>query len=157
MAGTVNITGSAISVGSNIYTKNSDITINNPLTLTSDAQINSGAGAGNILIVGTVDGAQGLTVSSGTGSTTDIGATTGLTSLNVSGTNVSLNDIGDADTVGVTGVTTVIDSGTTQYTGTTYKANAQTYNAATIRLLQVAPPPSLLLQIISNSRLQILP
>ncbi|NJL30763.1 MAG: S-layer family protein [Phycisphaerales bacterium] len=85
----------AMSLGAWITTTNDNITINAPLTLTDDVELNTGSGAGNIVFGSTIDGTQELTLSAGTGNLTISGAVGGgtvLTSLVVESATTTTTD-----------------------------------------------------------------
>ena len=67
-------------------------TVNGATTLLSDSSITSGNGT---VTLGTLDGAQALTVNAGTGAVSlgDAGATTALTELTITGNSIALNDV----------------------------------------------------------------
>ena len=94
--------------------------------------------AGDITITGTVD-SQGVTpysmnLNAATGGDVTVmgtlGGTTALSALTVFGNDISLFDIGGA-LAGVNGAVSITadNSGSITFTGTTYNANQQTYNA----------------------------
>ena len=83
------VNGPASIAGINLSTNNGNMVFNNALTLSTNAvQLSTGAGAGDLSLLGTVDGAQMLTLDSGTGAVTlggNVGTGTALSSLDVSG------------------------------------------------------------------------
>jgi len=87
-------TGSVV-MGGSLVTTNDLISFASGVTLTADVSMNTGAGAGNIVFSGTVDGAYGLTLTAGTGSISfvdTVGQLTPPTSLTInSATNLTLS------------------------------------------------------------------
>ncbi|MBU2222389.1 MAG: hypothetical protein KJ722_07205, partial [Candidatus Omnitrophica bacterium] len=146
----------ATTLNANIITSGNTITISDNVLLDSNVLLdatNGGASAGAaISITGTVDsvGAEtnSLTLDAdsagGSGDVTisgAIGSTTALSSLTITGNDISLNSIGAA-AAGVTGVTSITasngaDTGSITLSGTTYNANAQTYNALATNTIQL--------------------
>ena len=121
-----------VNIASNITTTNDNITLNNPVILTNNVALNTGAGNGNITFNKTVDGTapsgQNLTLTAGTGNVSVNGAI---------GNNNALKDL----TVNSTGTTafsqtvkaqslTTDAGGTTAINGNVTTTNAQTYGDA---------------------------
>jgi len=134
--GITNITGSLIQLGAAVTSTNSAITFHSPVTLTNAITVTSGNGA--ITFDSTIDGTQTLSLQAGTGDVTTsgaTGATVALSSLDIDGNDISLFSIGGVS-AGVGGATTLTtvnnggDTGSITFTGTTYNANAQTYDAS---------------------------
>ena len=121
-----------VNIASNITTTNDNITLNNPVILTNNVALNTGAGNGNITFNKTVDGTtpsgQSLSLTAGTGNVSVNGAI---------GNNNALKDL----TVNSTGTTafsqtvkaqslTTDAGGTTAINGNVTTTNAQTYGDA---------------------------
>lgn len=117
------------------------ITITGNTILRNNIVINTaadGAGAGaNLLLTGainSINGSQSLTV--GTGTTGGaifggaIGANSPLAALSITGNTLDLTGLGEVSTQGVTGATLVQVAGNLTFTGNTYNAGAQNYDAA---------------------------
>jgi hypothetical protein len=89
--------GGAVSIGANVTTSNANLSFANALTLTAPVTLSTGAGAGNITLSSTVNGAQPLTMIAGTGNITLSGALGGTTRLGAvtftSATNANVTDI----------------------------------------------------------------
>ncbi len=83
------VNGPATVNGVNLTTNDGAMTFNNSLSLATGAvQFSTGVGAGDLSLLGTVDGAQMLTLDSGAGLVVlgdNIGSSSALTGLNVSG------------------------------------------------------------------------
>lgn len=63
IGGTVSITGASINLGAGIFTTNTTVTLNGPVTLTANADID--AGSGTVQIQNTIDGAFDLKIVGG--------------------------------------------------------------------------------------------
>ncbi|WNO07824.1 YDG domain-containing protein [Teredinibacter sp. KSP-S5-2] len=88
------------SLAGDVVTANNGISFATGISLAGDLLMNSGAGAGNIMLSSTVDGGQNLSLTAGTGGVTlgaNVGSSTKLASLNASAANISLNNV---DTTG---------------------------------------------------------
>lgn len=133
---TLSYTGT-VNLGANITTTNSNITITGNLlrTNTNSVTIDSGLGAGNISITGTVNGnlsGRNLTVTAGTGSVTfggTIGGTIALQTLTVSADTITWANLGGASSG--TGTTTLTATTTIAFTGTVYNNGTHSYTAGT--------------------------
>ena len=141
---------STISLGANITTIGTNLSIANTITLTAAAvQLSTGAGPGDVILASAVDGASALTITAGTGTVTvlaSIGAAISLTSLTVSGTAVTLNGIGDAPDNGVsTTISVTATTGAITLFADHYKSGGvQSWTASTaatggVRYLGTAP------------------
>lgn len=134
---TIGETG-AIQLGGNMTTTNSSVTLTGNVTRTNsdNVTINTGVGAGNITITGTINGditGRNLTLTAGTGSVDlqgTIGSVTPLQDLTISGDDISLANLGDA-TLGSTGTTQATATGDINFTGTSYNNGTHLYTAAT--------------------------
>ena len=107
--------GPVIFAGS-VLTNNTTIGFNGPITLAADTTLNSGPGAGNINISGSVDGAQNLTLNGGAGSimtSAPMGANTPLNNLTITQTASASFAAVNAATI-----TQIAGSGTTTLAGT---------------------------------------
>lgn len=91
---TLELQGNLISLGANLTTANQNITLSGPTSLTADVMIDTGAGAGDIVVNGTVNGAQALSLDAGTGNVSlngVVGGTSALTDLDLTGTFLRIN------------------------------------------------------------------
>ncbi|MEW5758155.1 MAG: filamentous hemagglutinin N-terminal domain-containing protein [Candidatus Omnitrophota bacterium] len=107
---TLDTTNGGTSTGATINitgTVDSVLAETNSLTLDST----SGGGSGNVTITGA------------------IGATTALSALTITAKSISLGSIGTAIAEGITGATSVTATTSIAFTGATYTANQQTYDA----------------------------
>lgn len=115
-------------------TTSGSIEIGGPVTLTSDLEIRTAGAVGDdIGIDGTIDGAHAFTLNAGDGDlqlTSPIGATVALDSLTASAASILIDAIGAAGP-GVSGLTSIVGSTSITFTGSTYRANGQTYSAPT--------------------------
>ncbi|MCK5875981.1 MAG: hypothetical protein KAG82_14890, partial [Alcanivoracaceae bacterium] len=110
--GVVAMTGSAgIDLGADVTTTADNVNLNSAVILTADAAINTGAGIGDITVVGTIDSDAGntwaLDLTADTGSIdlqSDVGATDALASLTVNSATVA-TFAGNVTTTGVQDVT----------------------------------------------------
>ncbi|MEO2243367.1 MAG: hypothetical protein ABGX49_06860, partial [Candidatus Poseidoniia archaeon] len=87
-------------------TSNNDITLTGNVVLQSASGLNTGGGAGNITVSGTINGAQALTLAAGTGNVnlqSAVGGTTALSSLTIS--SAATANLNDATTTGAQSVT----------------------------------------------------
>ena len=128
--------GGTLSIGTNITTSSSSISLASPMILTNGVTLNSSTGNGNITVSDTVDGTQTFSALAGSGNVMlggAIGSTTPLASLTCSGNNVSIANIGGTS-AGVNGATNLTATQILTLTGSTYNANAQTYTASSIDL-----------------------
>ncbi len=85
---------SGVTLGGDLSSTHSDITVTGPATLGADVAISTGAGAGNITFTGatsTVNGAHALTLAAGAGNVVLGGAAGGITPL--TGMTISGNDL----------------------------------------------------------------
>jgi Ca2+-binding RTX toxin-like protein len=147
-AANITITAPTVTLNDDVVTAGGVITITatsivlgtNPTVALDSTNASASTGA-NITVTGTINDdvlPTSLAVSAGTvGDVTlsgAIGAVTPIDALTVSGNDISLGAIGGG-AAGATGATTVTaaniggDTGSITLTGTTYNANAQTYNA----------------------------
>ncbi len=99
------ITGPTAISGANITTSNGNVTFNNDVTLdTGSAQVNTGAGLGDITYSESINGNQSLTLNSGNGSIQiggNVGNTTSLENLIING-NTSFNGTSIKSNSGIT-------------------------------------------------------
>ena len=109
-----------VNIASNITTTNDNITLNNPVILTNNVALNTGAGNGNITFNKTVDGttpySQNLTLTAGTGNITfkgDVGNPT------IAIGNLQINSATDVTTAAITAnsITQSAGTGTTAFNG----------------------------------------
>ncbi|MFN3714777.1 MAG: filamentous hemagglutinin N-terminal domain-containing protein, partial [Alcanivoracaceae bacterium] len=127
--GIQDITADLINVGGTHATTDSDLLLTGDVVLSTGTSLSTGAGAGDIIVTGTVNGAQTLNISAGTGDVelqSDVGDTTPLTSLIISsGTTATLG--GNVTTT----ANQVYNANTTETNGihTTTGANIQVINA----------------------------
>jgi len=132
-ANTINLNGTGITTAD---VAGNNVTLTGAVVLGADVSIDTDqtTNDGNVTFSSTVDGAQALTVTTGAGDITIsgvTGGTTGLTALSLSGYDISIANIGTTSAEGITGNTTVTASNQLTFTGTIYKANTQSYTAAT--------------------------
>ncbi|MFM7540900.1 MAG: beta strand repeat-containing protein [Planctomycetota bacterium] len=107
--GDVNLTGAAgISTSGDVTTTNDNVSFLSNTTLTGNVSIDTGAGAGNIVFAGTVDGGNNLTLAAGAGDVNFSGAVG-------SGTRLGAITINSADDVTAAAITA---ASITQATGT---------------------------------------
>ena len=88
-----------VTLGGSILTSNAPISFNGPITLAAATSLNSGSGAGNININGSVDGNNDLNLTAGTGNITltgPVGVTRIGTLAIISATNVMTGNISAA-------------------------------------------------------------
>jgi len=135
---TVALTGSSgVTLNGNIITSDAagnTVTVTGPAVLGTGVVIDSNNTThdGQVSFSSTINGAQALNIDSGGANlmiSGVIGGLTALTSLVLGGADITVNDIGDADTVGVSGVTSVAGNDV-NLTGTTYKTNEAHYAAS---------------------------
>lgn len=85
-----------LNLGGNLATENQNLTLNGAIALTGDLTLSTGTGAGDLTVLGTVDGGRNLTLTAGTGNINlngNLGGTTPLTSLTLNTTElVALGD-----------------------------------------------------------------
>jgi hypothetical protein len=122
--------GATINLNANVATVNGAISFADPVVLGTDSTLTS---TGGITFSSTVDalaaGAQFLNLIGGAVIVTGpVGAVTALSALTVSGTNVTVGSIGGA-AEGVTGATGLTATTAMTLSGTTYRANAQSYTS----------------------------
>ncbi|MGB7272136.1 MAG: CHAT domain-containing protein [Geitlerinemataceae cyanobacterium] len=73
-----------LNLGDNLTATDRDLTLNGAISLTEDLTLSTGIGAGNLTLLGTVDGGHNLTLAAGTGNISlngNLGETTPLNSL----------------------------------------------------------------------------
>lgn len=134
---TVALTGS-VSLGANITTTNSAITItgNVTRTTTNNVTLSTGSGAGDITITGTINGnavGRNLTLAAGTGSVSVSGLINGtipLTTFTITGANSTLGNFGTTPS-STSGNLTINVTGAANFSGTTYAGGTQNYTAGT--------------------------
>ncbi|HRQ72648.1 MAG TPA: hypothetical protein PLU35_06440, partial [Phycisphaerales bacterium] len=93
-----------------IVTDGDNVTIDDAVIVGAGASIDTGAGPGNVLITGTVDGANALPITAGTGTVTlqqSVGSTTPLASVAFSGSAISLPSVRTTGPQTYTGATTL--------------------------------------------------
>jgi filamentous hemagglutinin family protein len=136
-SGTQTYSGSVtVSAASTLATTNSNVTLGGSLTLAENLTINTGAGAGDIVLTGAVDGAKALSLSAGTGAITlsgAVGQTTrlGVLTLNSTGTTTLAQTVKAASLVSNAGGTMLINGGSVDTTGTQSYGDAITLGADT--------------------------
>jgi len=93
-----------------IVTDGDNITIDDTVIVGAGALIDTGAGPGNVLITGTVDGANALPITAGAGAVTlqqAVGSTTPLASVAFSGSSINLPSVRTTGPQTYTGPTTL--------------------------------------------------
>jgi len=121
----------ANSLGADITTTNSNMSFATAITLTQNVQLSTGAGAGDITLSSTVNGAHNFTLLAGTGNITILGVAGGLTPLqaiNMTAAQIVLFSIG----IGAPGADSATITATIfiQLTGNNYRTtSAQTLSA----------------------------
>ncbi|MCL4743124.1 MAG: filamentous hemagglutinin N-terminal domain-containing protein [Phycisphaerales bacterium] len=93
-----------------IVTDGDNVTIDDAVIVGAGASIDTGAGPGNVLITGTVDGANALPITAGAGSVTlqqAVGSTTPLASVAFSGSAINLPSVRTTGPQTYTGPTTL--------------------------------------------------
>ncbi|GAB5411007.1 MAG: hypothetical protein ChlgKO_01210 [Chlamydiales bacterium] len=115
------LTAPAMDLQGTFTTLQGAIELHGAVTLVEALTLNSSAGAGGILIDGTLAGGFGAAFLAGPGNVT-IGDTTGLGSLAILGSEIHLANING--TMGTTAVTATADI---IFAGTSYSGNTQTY------------------------------
>lgn len=126
-------TASGLTLGADLASTDSgSIQISGPVTLANDLEIRTAGAAGDdIGIDGTIDGAHAFSLDAGAGAlelASPIGATVALDSLTASAASILIDAIGAAGP-GVSGLTSIVGSTSITFTGSTYRANGQTYTA----------------------------
>ena len=130
-----------VTVNGTIQSLNTPMTFG-AITLGSDTALSTGAGSGNILVSGTINGGFNLGLDAGTGNVTvtgAIGAASPIGTLTVTGNILSINNIGTAGAAGASVVSlTASDiagptAGAINLTGTNYRASGTiTFNAGAL-------------------------
>ncbi|MBS0605302.1 MAG: S-layer family protein, partial [Verrucomicrobia bacterium] len=128
--------GGNVSLGANITTTNDPISWADPITLTHDATLNSGAGAGDITFTSTIDGPFCLTVLAGTGTVQfsgAVGLSTPLNCISATGATIAQNSTAQtATTVNYTGAIELGGGITTADHDITLNGNVQVANDITL-------------------------
>jgi len=121
----ITLTGSTISLASNLNTNNGLIDINGAVSLAGTVVIDSGSGAGNVDFSSTINGAESLTVNSGTGQIVITGVTGGVTPLS----SIALTSTnGGADAISLAANVTT-NNGTISLSGDTTITNNVTLDS----------------------------
>ncbi len=112
--------GATTSLHAPIITAGTNVTIDDAVIVGAGALIDTGAGPGNVLITGTVDGANALPITAGTGTITlqqAVGATTPLASVVFSGSAIDLPSVRTSGPQAYTGATALNGNLTTLTAG----------------------------------------
>jgi autotransporter-associated beta strand protein len=122
--GAVAQNGGAVSLAANVTTTNDPISISGPVTLTGPVTLSTQAvaGAGDVSLAGTVNGAQSLTLTAGAGNVTLGGAGGGGTAL----TSLTISSAGNVTAGAVTAgsIFQLSGSGTSTFSGLLHATGA---------------------------------